>query len=62
MGEKLNLPCRFIPFLQWNKKPILGMKLKDPWQVKLVLCNYVVANWYQLCFEKNGKKKLLVWC
>lgn len=28
------------------QKPILGMRFKEPGQVKTMLCNYVVANGY----------------
>ncbi|CAI9281056.1 unnamed protein product [Lactuca saligna] len=43
----------FNELLHWKKqKPILGMRFKGPGQVKSMLCNYAVANGYQLCFEK----------
>nr|KAJ0200676.1 hypothetical protein LSAT_V11C600320910 [Lactuca sativa] len=42
--------------------PILGMRFKDPAQLKSMLCNYAVANGYQICFEKNDRKRLLVKC
>nr|KAJ0215458.1 hypothetical protein LSAT_V11C300133140 [Lactuca sativa] len=42
--------------------PILGMRFKDLSQLKSMLCNYAVANGYQLCFEKNDRKRLLVKC
>ncbi|CAI9301587.1 unnamed protein product [Lactuca saligna] len=38
------------------------MRFKDPSQLKSMLCNYVVAKGYQLCFEKNDRKRLLVKC
>ncbi|CAI9265825.1 unnamed protein product [Lactuca saligna] len=38
------------------------MRFKDPSQLKSMLCNYAVANGYQLCFEKNDRKRLLVKC
>ena len=44
----------FNELLHWKKqKPILGMRFKGPGQVKSMLCNYVIANGYQLCFEKK---------
>ncbi|CAI9299908.1 unnamed protein product [Lactuca saligna] len=53
----------FNELLQWKKqKPILGMRFKGPGQVKSMLCNYAVANGYQLCFEKNDRTRLLVRC
>ena len=38
------------------------MKFKDPKQLKSMLCNYGVANAYQLWFEKNDIQRLLVRC
>ena len=38
------------------------MRFRDPNQLKSMLCNYVVANGYQLCFEKNDRKRLLANC
>ncbi|CAI9275651.1 unnamed protein product [Lactuca saligna] len=53
----------FNEFVPWKKQfPILGMRFKDPTQLNLMLCNYVVANGYQLGFEKNDRKILLVKC
>ncbi|CAI9268000.1 unnamed protein product [Lactuca saligna] len=53
----------FNELLHWKKqKPILGMRFKVPGQVKSMLCNYAVANGYQLCFEKNYRTRLLVRC
>ncbi|CAI9265896.1 unnamed protein product [Lactuca saligna] len=53
----------FNELLHWKKqKPILGMRFKGPGQVKSMLCNYAVANGYQLCFEKNDRTRLLVRC
>ncbi|KAL7584749.1 uncharacterized protein LOC111920435 [Lactuca sativa] len=53
----------FNELLHWKKqKPILGMRFKGPGQVKSMLCNYDVANGYQLCFEKNYRTRLLVRC
>ena len=35
--------------LQWKRQvPVLGMKFESPKQLKNMLCNYVVANEYQL--------------
>nr|KAJ0193917.1 hypothetical protein LSAT_V11C800435760 [Lactuca sativa] len=51
----------FNELLHWKKqKPILGMRFKGPGQVKSMLCNYAVANGYQLCFEKNDRTRLLM--
>ncbi|CAI9295760.1 unnamed protein product [Lactuca saligna] len=53
----------FNELVPWKKQiPILGMRFKDPSQLKSMLCNYVVMNGYQLCFEKNDRKRLLVKC
>lgn len=53
----------FNELVPWKKQiPILGMRFKDPSQLKSMLCNYAVANGYQLCFEKNDRKRLLVKC
>nr|KAJ0206594.1 hypothetical protein LSAT_V11C500244760 [Lactuca sativa] len=53
----------FNELLHWKKqKTILGMRFKGPGQVKSMLCNYAVANGYQLCFEKNDRTRLLVRC
>ncbi|CAI9262730.1 unnamed protein product [Lactuca saligna] len=53
----------FNELLHWKKQnPILGMRFKGPGQVKSMLCNYAVANGYQLCFEKNDRTRLLVRC
>ncbi|CAI9291388.1 unnamed protein product [Lactuca saligna] len=44
----------FNELLHWKKqKPILRMRFKGPGQVKSMLCNYAVANGYELCFEKK---------
>nr|KAJ0203699.1 hypothetical protein LSAT_V11C500266550 [Lactuca sativa] len=49
--------------LEKKQKPILRMRFKGTRQVKSMLCNYVVTNEYQLCFEKkNDTKRLLVRC
>ncbi|CAI9290558.1 unnamed protein product [Lactuca saligna] len=53
----------FNELVPWKKQiPILGMRFKDLSQLKSMLCNYAVANGYQLCFEKNDRKRLLVKC
>ena len=47
----------------WKKQlPILGMRFTNPKQLKFMICNYAVANGYQLYFEKNDSKMLLVKC
>jgi len=38
------------------------MRFKNPGQLKTMMCNYGVANGYQLCYEKNDRKRLLVRC
>lgn len=49
----------FNPTLHWKQQnPILGMKFENPKQLKSMLCNYDVANGYQLCFSKNDSKSL----
>ncbi|CAI9293701.1 unnamed protein product [Lactuca saligna] len=47
-----------------RKKQILipGLRFKDPSQSKSMLRNYAVVNGYQLCFEKNDRKRFLVKC
>ncbi|CAI9286312.1 unnamed protein product [Lactuca saligna] len=53
----------FNPHVHWKKQePILGMRFEDPKQLKSMLCNYAVKNGYQLWFEKNDSKRLLVLC
>ncbi|CAI9281228.1 unnamed protein product [Lactuca saligna] len=53
----------FNELVPWKKQiPILGMRFKDPSQLKSMLCNYAIANGYQLCFKKNDRKRLLVKC
>lgn len=35
----------------WKKQiSILGMRFESPKQLKHMMCNYVVANGYQLCY------------
>ena len=36
------------------------MWFENPKQLKHMLCNYEVANGYQLCFKKNYSIRLLV--
>nr|KAJ0227269.1 hypothetical protein LSAT_V11C100004300 [Lactuca sativa] len=49
--------------LPWKKQlPILGMRFTNPKQLKFMLCNYVVANEFELYYEKNDSKRLLVKC
>lgn len=39
--------------VHWKKqKPVLGMRFENPKQLKHMLCNYVVAKGYQLCYKK----------
>mgnify|MGYP001552563540 FL=1 len=39
--------------VHWKKqKPVLGMRFENPKQLKHMLCNYVVAKEYQLCYKK----------
>ncbi|XP_052621081.1 uncharacterized protein LOC128126928 [Lactuca sativa] len=38
------------------------MRFESPKQLKHMLCNYAVANDYQLCFVKNDTRRLLVKC
>ncbi|CAI9270878.1 unnamed protein product [Lactuca saligna] len=49
--------------IHWKKQlPILGMRFTNPKQIKFMICNYAVANGYQLYFEKNDSNRLLVKC
>ncbi|GKF25643.1 hypothetical protein Tco_0081537, partial [Tanacetum coccineum] len=43
-------------------QPILRMKYDHPEQLKLALVNYEVADGYQLRYEKNDWRQLLVFC
>ena len=53
----------FNHHVHWKKQePILGMRFEDPKQLKSMLCNCAVKNGYQLWFEKNYSKRLLVLC
>ena len=37
----------------WKKQnPVLGMTFEISRQLKHIMCNYVVANGYQLCYKK----------
>ena len=57
------LPNIFNDKLNWKEQePVLGMRFESPKQLKHMLCNYVVANGYQLCFVKNDTRRLLVKC
>ena len=45
------LPNIFNEKMHWKEQePVLGMRFKSPKQLKHMLCNYAVANGYQLCF------------
>ena len=49
--------------VHWKKqKHVLGMRFVNPKKLKHVLCNYVVANGYQLCNKTNDSRRLLVKC
>ncbi|GKD57714.1 hypothetical protein Tco_1291101 [Tanacetum coccineum] len=51
------------PLQPWNEmQPILGMRYDHPEQLKLALANYEVAGGYQLWFQKNDWRQLLVYC
>lgn len=55
--------CIFNENIPWkNQCPVLGMRFENPKQLKHMLCNYAVANGYQLCFNKNDNQRLLVLC
>ncbi|CAI9277216.1 unnamed protein product [Lactuca saligna] len=64
--EEANLTQQHLIFNElttWKKQYLLlGIRFKDPAQLKSMLCNYFVANGYQICFEKNDSKRLLVKC
>ncbi|GJS82913.1 hypothetical protein Tco_0749454 [Tanacetum coccineum] len=45
-----------------DEQPILGMRYDHPEQLKLALANYGVACGYQLWFQKNDWRQLLVYC
>nr|GEV79966.1 calcium/proton exchanger [Tanacetum cinerariifolium] len=54
---------RYDPLQPWNKiQPILDMRYNHPEQLKLALANYEVAGGYQLWFQKNDWRQLLVYC
>ena len=60
--ELLEQPI-YNPELNWKlQEPQLGMRFESPTQLKDMLCNYAVSKGYQLTFEKNDKKRLLVLC
>ncbi|GJT58390.1 hypothetical protein Tco_1001923 [Tanacetum coccineum] len=47
----------FNPTTPWNEqKPILGMKYKNPLQLKQSLANYGVANGFQMCGPSDNEK------
>ncbi|GJZ07578.1 zinc finger, PMZ-type containing protein [Tanacetum coccineum] len=53
----------FDPSTPWDQcKPVVGMKFKNPLQLKNMLANYGVANGYQLWFMQSDYSKLLVYC
>ena len=57
------LPNIFNEKLHWKEQePVLGMRFESPKQLKHMLCNYAVANGYQLCFVKNDSRRLLGKC
>ncbi|CAI9282897.1 unnamed protein product [Lactuca saligna] len=57
------LPNIFNEQLHWTEQePVLGMRFESPKQLKFMLCNYAVANAYQLCFVKNDSRWLLAKC
>ncbi|CAI9280257.1 unnamed protein product [Lactuca saligna] len=61
--EDVEIHSIFNHDLQWNRQlHVIGVKFKIPKQLKNMLCNYVVANGYQLCFKKSNSKRLLVVC
>ncbi|KAL4559625.1 hypothetical protein LXL04_031768 [Taraxacum kok-saghyz] len=61
--EELENYAIFNEEVHWKKQvPILGMRFQSRKQLKNMLCNYAVANGYQLCFKKNDTKRLLVLC
>nr|GEW49221.1 splicing factor [Tanacetum cinerariifolium] len=45
-----------------DEQPILGMRYDHPEQLKLALAKYGVADGYQLWFQKNDWRELLVYC
>nr|GEW99508.1 chloramphenicol acetyltransferase-like domain-containing protein [Tanacetum cinerariifolium] len=45
-----------------DEEPILGMRYAHPEQLKLALANYRVSGGYQLWFQKNDWRQLLVFC
>jgi hypothetical protein len=54
---------RHDPTQDWDKmEPVLGMRFESNEQLKLALANYGVHNEYQLWFERNDWKQLLVYC
>ena len=54
---------RHDPLQPWNEmQSILGMRYDHSEQLKLALANYGVAGGYQLWFQKNDWRQLLVYC
>ncbi|CAI9284491.1 unnamed protein product [Lactuca saligna] len=48
---------------KWDTmQPILGMRFCNPQELKQLVSNYVVANGFNLWYEKNDKTRLLVRC
>ncbi|XP_023737311.2 uncharacterized protein LOC111885278 [Lactuca sativa] len=45
-----------------DEKLVLSMRFVNPKQLKHMLCDYAVANGYQLCYKKNDSRRLLVKC
>ncbi|XP_023749693.3 uncharacterized protein LOC111897972 [Lactuca sativa] len=59
----LELPNIFNEKLHWKERePVLGIRFKSPKQLKHMLCNYAVANGYQLGFLRNDSRWLLAKC
>ena len=54
----------FTKYIQWRVTlegavPCVRYDVSNPKQLKHMLCNYAVANGYQLRFKKNDSKRLL---
>ena len=62
-GNPGTLFPKFNPNVNWRlQSPVLGMRFENPQQMKEMLCNYAVANGYQLRYQKNDSSRLLVIC
>ncbi|KAL4586919.1 hypothetical protein LXL04_011567 [Taraxacum kok-saghyz] len=62
-GNLGSLFPKFNPNVNWRlQSPVLGMRFENPQQMKEMLCNYAVANGYQLRYQKNDSSRLLVIC